>query len=202
MHAKRKTFSSAPEYAPIQPAEHASSHVIVADRTGVEAVLRFAKQLRIPDDGRSVPVNVLLESGAERIAELPAQRDVTVAAFETGNDLDDRLAKVLAGATMGTHFYLIGSEAFIWPVVAAIEAAGVDRDSISCECSAPEQRQVYCLHCKTVSVAERLSVVPCSGCGVQLTVTEHFSKRLGAYFGYRADAEEPGNVPEAVEVPL
>ena len=31
--------------------------------------------------------------------------------------------------------------------------------------------------------------VPCSGCGLHLTVYYHFSRRQGAYLGYFADAE-------------
>ncbi len=53
-------------------------------------------------------------------------------------------------------------------------------------------REVFCAHCRTVTVAD----VPvggetgCAGCGHRLAVYHHFSRRLHAYLGYRPDAEE------------
>ena len=39
------------------------------------------------------------------------------------------------------------------------------------------------------------NVTPCPGCGAQLFVRDHFSRRLAAFMGVKVDAEAPGEFP-------
>jgi hypothetical protein len=50
---------------------------------------------------------------------------------------------------------------------------------------------IYCPHCRTTTIDEAAgSEVACQGCTTTLTITDHFSRRRGAYLGYSAHAEE------------
>ncbi len=51
---------------------------------------------------------------------------------------------------------------------------------------------MHCVHCRTVTTAavELSEVLPCSGCGRNLLVYYHVSRRQGAHLGYMVDAEE------------
>ena len=59
-------------------------------------------------------------------------------------------------------------------------------------------RRVQCVHCK--GITENVSTDPfvCSHCGLNLFVRDHYSRRLAAFQGVNIDAEDPGQVPEAV----
>jgi len=40
----------------------------------------------------------------------------------------------------------------------------------------------------------------CSHCGLNLFVRDHYSRRLAAFQGVCIDAEDPGNIPDSVEL--
>ncbi|HQU42797.1 MAG TPA: dimethylamine monooxygenase subunit DmmA family protein [Pirellulales bacterium] len=60
-------------------------------------------------------------------------------------------------------------------------------------------RRVYRIHCKTSHENVKTNLVPCTGCGRQLLVRDHYSRRLAAYMGVMADAESPGKLPPVQE---
>ena len=55
-----------------------------------------------------------------------------------------------------------------------------------------EASMTMSVHCRTVTTAavELSEVLPCSGCGRNLLVYYHVSRRQGAHLGYMVDAEE------------
>ncbi|WP_085315486.1 dimethylamine monooxygenase subunit DmmA family protein [Derxia lacustris] len=108
------------------------------------------------------------------------------------------LRDLLAGASMGLRLYLVGSEPLIWAAAQIANAAGLGEAEIRRHRCGTLARPVYCVHCKTVTPAVHTNLAPCAGCGRTLFVRDHFSRRLGAYMGFQADAEEPGQLP-AVE---
>ena len=56
-------------------------------------------------------------------------------------------------------------------------------------------RRVWCAHCKAVTEGATHDLVECVGCRRSLTVYHHFSRRLGAFMGFQADAEVAGELP-------
>ncbi len=74
--------------------------------------------------------------------------------------------------------------------------AALEADEIHVEVTASTARRVWCTHCKTVTADVTTSIVACAGCGRTLEVYHHFSRRHGAYMGFQADAESPGELPE------
>ncbi len=105
------------------------------------------------------------------------------------------LKRRLDQAHVGVRLYLIGSEAFICRLESLALAAGLLSSEIQAKTLTGEVR-VWCTHCKAVTQTSACNLAECRGCGRQLTVYHHFSKRHGAYMGFQADAELPGQLPE------
>jgi len=76
----------------------------------------------------------------------------------------------------------------------------VDDADIVKELTGTLARSVYCVHCKAITHNAHTNIQPCSGCGKNLFVRDHFSRRLGAYMGLMVDAEDPGQIPEIEEI--
>jgi hypothetical protein len=104
----------------------------------------------------------------------------------------DGLAALLENARVGWHFVIVGSEALVGSVRAQLLAAGAMDAEITPVVDDPEHRRVYCPHCQCVTSGPTAvgSTVDCAGCGAPLAVYHHFSRRHGAYLGYRLDSEE------------
>ncbi len=110
------------------------------------------------------------------------------------------LDATLAQAFMGLRVYVAGSEQFIWSVAKVAAPYGIDDSAIFKELTGSLARSVYCVHCKTITHHAHHNIQTCSGCGKQLFVRDHFSRRLGAYMGLMVDAEAPGELPDIEEI--
>jgi hypothetical protein len=121
-------------------------------------------------------------------------------AFRSEAQLLTMLRHRLARATMGLRLYAVGSETFIWDVAELGRAAGLGRQEMHLAQAGSLRRRIYCPHCKTLTPAVTTTIVACVGCGARLGVRDHFSRRLGAFIGVQADAEEPGIDLAAAEI--
>lgn len=198
---------SKPVYNGLQWQHKAQSHLILASGEGARAVLRLLQQ-RLPQQPVSV-LTLALAQTEQQVAIHTALRHV-MAATEDGNPqlsthtdqtgfwqaLDQRLS----ASRMGTRIYAAGDEAFLWQVSAQAALHGVLNADIMREQAVSLARSVYCVHCKTTTHHITTNIATCSACQRQLLVRDHFSRRLGAYMGLMIDAEEPGNVPEVLEI--
>ena len=106
------------------------------------------------------------------------------------------VSDALAKANMDTAFYLAGPEVFLWQTANRLRSAGIENRRIQQELVGSAARKVYCVHCGTTNEQVTTTIHRCAGCGMALTVRDHFSRVLGAYMGVIVDAESPGNVPE------
>ena len=121
--------------------------------------------------------------------------------FPDSDALCGALTEYLASLGMGARLYVAGSEGFLWRVVtSARDGAGMSEAAIQLERCGPPARPVCCVHCKTTEPAVATTIYQCQGCGLNLFVRDHFSRRLGAYQGLCVDAEAPGEVPEPEEL--
>jgi uncharacterized paraquat-inducible protein A len=57
------------------------------------------------------------------------------------------------------------------------------------------ERRVSCVHCRTINPGVTTTLVTCAGCGVTLSVRDHFSRLHNAWMGVQCDAEAPGDLP-------
>jgi hypothetical protein len=63
-------------------------------------------------------------------------------------------------------------------------------------------RRIFCVHCRTLTFTVSTNLVDCAGCGAQLFVRDHFSRRLNAFMGFQIDSEVPGEtIPVEVLYP-
>jgi hypothetical protein len=60
--------------------------------------------------------------------------------------------------------------------------------------------RVRCVHCRGVTENVATQPVVCAHCGLTLFVRDHYSRRIAAFMGVRADAEEPGVIPPFQEL--
>ncbi len=135
---------------------------------------------------------------ASRVVVIAAGLTDTVARVVSALGCDDTpvepasLGGLLERARVGWHFVIVGSEALVASVRAQLLAAGAIDAEMTAVVDDGEQRHVYCTHCRWVTSAPIAvsATLDCAGCGAPLAVYHHFSRRLGAYMGYRVDSEE------------
>lgn len=128
---------------------------------------------------------------AAEAAALGATREL-VAAPEAGVDASG-LAAALANAGPAGRVVVAGDESAIARTLAAALRAGHVAAEVRAHLTHPEGlRPVQCVHCKAITdtTAAVDEVTDCGGCGRPLLIFPHFSRRLGAYLGFRHDAEE------------
>lgn len=106
------------------------------------------------------------------------------------------LTDALSKAGMDTAFYLAGPEVFLWEAANRLRLAGIENRRIQQELAGSAVRKVYCVHCRIVNQQVTTTIHRCCGCGLALTVRDHFSRPMGAYMGVIVDAESPGDVPD------
>lgn len=103
------------------------------------------------------------------------------------------LRAALETATAATRLLAAGSEADLAAATRGATLAGMAPSEQRAVLTAPDgPRPVQCVHCRaiTLTTAEVEEVCDCQACGVPLLVFAHYSRRIGAYLGFRVDAEE------------
>jgi hypothetical protein len=95
--------------------------------------------------------------------------------------------------------YLAGTEGLIGEAMQVALDAGIDHTAICAEHRGSLVRRMQCVHCKGISENVTTQPSQCAHCGLWLLVRDHYSRRLGAFQGVCIHAEEPANIPPAVE---
>jgi hypothetical protein len=126
-----------------------------------------------------------------------ARRAMPFISLDGGSDLSEMMARltgVLGAAVTGLRLMVAGPEQEVLAVQATARAAGMLDAELALHVTSSASRRVYCVHCKTTSSvkAQVNEVSACHGCGRELLVFAHFSRRSGSYLGFLADAEERG----------
>lgn len=103
------------------------------------------------------------------------------------------LRAALETATATTRLLAAGSESDLAAATAGAELAGMTPKEVRAVLTdAAGTRPVQCVHCRAITHAEACveETCECVGCGVELLVFAHYSRRIGAYLGFQVDAEE------------
>jgi hypothetical protein len=193
------SIRSRPVYAPLQP-RPGKLHVIIADGEGAEAVLAMLDKA---NDRSEILASAHLmycpgPKGVDLFDRLQALGAAQSFRAPTIPALLPRLQRVLAGAHMGTQFYLAGTESLIGQAERDIMATGFPHGEIQKEQRGATLRRVQCVHCKGITENVATDPFQCSHCGLNLFVRDHYSRRIAAFQGVNIDAEDPGQVPEPV----
>jgi dimethylamine monooxygenase subunit C len=170
---------SLPFYQVLQPHEAASQHLVVVQAEALGRIAAFMTAL--PHESGLV---TLLVQGDRSATVCPASF------FPTQDALARRLLATLDRAAIGLRLYVCGDEAFIGCVRRIAGTAGMLPEEIIAELHATP-RAVYCVHCSASHVYDALPEVECAGCGINLSVRQHFSHRTGTYLGVCADPDRP-----------
>jgi len=184
------TNTSRPTYVPLEADPHGTQHWFVtsgatdADRARAQAAL-----------SRAVPLEVwAVDAGTSQAG--PLRR------FDDERALLAALEHALRDAKIGLRIYALGSEPFIWSVRQLGERFAIAREAVRVAHSGSLHRRVYCIHCRTLNEGVTTSVAECGGCKRSLFVRDHFSRRLAAFMGVQADAENPGELPQPEQLYL
>jgi dimethylamine monooxygenase subunit C len=106
-------------------------------------------------------------------------------------DTLSELKSVFSSSRVGVRLILAGPPADIRAAAAVAADCGLLGEEVTLLTQETGPRFVYCPHCLSTTIDEAAGPeVQCQGCATTLAVTDHFSRRRGAYLGYSAHAEE------------
>jgi hypothetical protein len=181
---------SRPVYAPLRRDESGERHLLIVDREPIPQSC-LADGL---DGFAGVEAWTVVQDS--RLAVGPAATDKSsINRYRSSAQLLALLELRLARENIGFRLYAIGSEAFIWDAAAIARTHGLGPDEVFLCAADHSCRRVYCIHCRTMNHDVATSLTRCVGCGAQLLVRDHFSRRLAAFMGVQADAECAGELP-------
>ncbi|SLN57237.1 hypothetical protein ROA7450_02977 [Roseovarius albus] len=193
-----ESITSRPVYGTLEPRK-GPAHLMIADAEGAEAILDLAKQ-----DAELVAnahiIYIPKGTGETFVEKLQALKPRQLHVSPSYEASLQRLRKVLEDAHMGLQVYLTGTEGLMGQAQNEAMAAGIPHTSIQQEHRGSIARRMQCVHCKGITEDVMTDPFVCSHCGLNLFVRDHYSRRLAAFQGVCIDAEDPGNVPESVEL--
>lgn len=194
-------IKSRPVYDRLQPMAGGLRHLIVGQGSGGAAMLRLIGDMT-PEQRQASTLLYSTESfsGHNHLVALRQAEAGNLQVFDSNQVLIESLRRQLESARMGTRLYLSGSESFIGTAMQAANAVDLNRDEVLREHSGTLVRRVWCAHCDTYTENVTQRVFTCPGCQLNLVVRDHYSRRLAAFQGIKADGEVPGELPAAEEL--
>jgi hypothetical protein len=195
----KPSIKSRPVYGELE-IRSGKSHLLIADAEGAEAIIKLCREADEPflDTAHIIYIpkhcttihNVALETlGCKQVYIGPS--------FEAALS---RIRRVLSDACNGLQIYLSGSEGLMGLAKREATRLGYPYDAIQTEHRGNKARRMQCVHCKGFTEDVVTDPFECSHCGLTLFVRDHYSKRLAAFQGVCVDAEDPGNIPEKMEI--
>ncbi len=190
---------SRPVYGELE-ARPGKAHLLIADAEGAGAILDLAAAAPAEIWAGAHIIYVPGASGDTYTAQLKALKP---AQFYTGPSYaaaSQRINDAFSKAHMGLQVCLSGTESLMGQAMYAATSAGIPHSAIQTEHRGSTARRMQCVHCKGITENVTSDPFECSHCGLNLFVRDHYSRRLAAFQAVCVDAEEPGNVPEKVEL--
>ncbi|VVM42259.1 hypothetical protein PS662_00356 [Pseudomonas fluorescens] len=193
-------IKSRPVYDQLQPLPGGIRHIIAGQGSGGRAMLRLLEDMAEVDRPITLLYSLESFSGQDFLTQLQQHPQHPLHVHATNQSLIEALKNLLGEARMGTRLYLAGSESFLGSAMQVATHFDLNRDEVLREHSGTLVRRVWCVHCDTYTENVTQRVYDCPGCGVTLVVRDHYSRRLAAFQAVKADAEVPGELPEAEEL--
>lgn len=187
------SFTSRPRYSPLTRFPSARAHLLVADHAGI-APHAFAETCSAAD----FPERWEVVAHAQVLPQPLGGPGVHQ--FRSASHLLTLLGHRLNAETMGLRLYAVGSEPFVWDVARVGREAGMGREEMQLFAVGQPVRRVVCVHCRTINPEVTTTLVTCAGCGVTLSVRDHFSRMHNTWMGVQCDAEAPGELPEVEDL--
>ncbi|MGB0439884.1 MAG: dimethylamine monooxygenase subunit DmmA [Paracoccaceae bacterium] len=191
-----ESIKSRPVYGTLEP-RPGKAHLMIADAQGAEAILDLA--LQDPDLMARAHI-IYIPKGTEFAEQLRALNPAQYYEGPSYAASVSRLRHVLAHAHQGLQVYLAGTEGVMGQAESEAMQAGIPHTAIQTEHRGSVARRMQCVHCKGITEDVMHDPFQCAHCGLHLFVRDHYSRRLAAYQGVCIDAEDPGNIPDPVEL--
>ncbi len=193
-------IKSRPVYDLLRPLPGGKRHIVAGQGSGGRAMLRLLDELAELDQQATVLYSEESFSGQNFLAQLQQQPALELRVYPSNQALLADLTLMLGEARMGTRLYLTGSESFLGTAMQVYTTFDMNRDEVLREHSGTLVRRVWCVHCDTYTENVTQRVYQCPGCALTLVVRDHYSRRLAAFQAVKADAEVPGELPQAEEL--
>ncbi|GAA3705505.1 dimethylamine monooxygenase subunit DmmA family protein [Gordonia hankookensis] len=122
---------------------------------------------------------------------LPDDVDHQVLTFTEPDRAASALRTELSDARVGLRVIIIGSVGAALALRGVAVSAGLEDDEIYVTTTEVGDIEVFCTHCRDVTATSSSvgDTVICAGCGRDLLIYHHVSRRSGRYLGYLVDAE-------------
>ncbi len=175
-------------------------HLMIADAEGAEALLDLATTAPADLWAKTHIIYIPKTTGSRYVTKLQA---LAPGQFYTGPSYEaakQRIADTFSKAHMGLQVYLAGTEGLMGQAMYAATSSGIPHTAIQTEHRGSTARRMQCVHCKGITEDVTHDPFVCSHCGLNLFVRDHYSRRIAAFQAVCVDAEDPGNVPESVEL--
>ena len=193
-------IKSRPVYDRLTPFPEGRFHVVAGQGGGGKAMLRLLSELGTALNNTLVLYSHESFSGKNYASQLREAGVDNLREFNSNAALVAHLDAVLANCTMGTRLYLSGSESFIGRAMQVASRFGLNAEEVLREDNGTFVRRVWCVHCDTYTENVTKRVFNCPGCHLDLVVRDHYSSRLAAFMGVKADAEQTGVMPLAEDL--
>lgn len=191
-----ESIKSRPVYGTLEP-RPGKYHLMIADAVGAEAILDLASA---NTDLMAKTHIIFIPKGTDFGDKLRALNPAQYYEGPTYAASVQRIQRVLQDAHMGTQVYLTGTEGLMGQAQNECMQAGIPHTAIQTEHRGSVARRMQCVHCKGITEDVMTDPFVCAHCGLNLFVRDHYSRRLAAFQGVCIDAEDPGNVPDQVEL--
>lgn len=192
MNLNPSEVTSRPVYAPLAPQPEAGRHWLVLDGPSMDQALLASLATAFAPVVQRLQV-WWIGPVAQTISLSPVTVLGTLAALTSA--LADQ-----APLHVNDRLFVQGNEPFVWSVFLAARQLGLAEGQIQLAHAGSQRRRVWCTHCHGFTEGVSTSTVACAGCGRELLVRDHFSRRHGAFMGVMVDAEVPGERPMSQEV--
>ncbi|MFJ6079298.1 dimethylamine monooxygenase subunit DmmA family protein [Pseudarthrobacter sp. NPDC092419] len=194
-------IKSRPVYDELAPMASGLHHIAAAQGSGGKPLIRLLEAMT-PGQLATTTVLYSTESftGQNYLADIQQFKVCDLIVYSSNADAVRALDGKLATAQMGTRLYVSGSEGFIGTSMQVATAYGMNRDEVLREHAGSFVRRVWCAHCGHYSENVTRRVFRCPRCERSLVVRDHYSGRLAAFQGVKADGEVPGELPEDEEL--
>ena len=190
---------SRPVYGVLE-AKNGKAHLLIADAEGAGAILDMAKSA---PEGFFDKAHIIYISKDADDAYTTKLEALCARQFYAGPSYEaavTRIQRVLFDASNGLQIYLAGTEGLMGQAMREATNVGYPHSAIQTEHRGSKARRMQCVHCKGITENVTTDPFECSHCGLNLFVRDHYSRRLAAFQGVCVDAEDPGNVPDKVEI--
>jgi dimethylamine monooxygenase subunit C len=87
---------------------------------------------------------------------------------------------------MGTYLYIAGHEEFVKRLQKLAMQAGFSQYEMQIIVVGTKSKSVICCKCYGVNEVKEERNIVCKHCGLELEVSDHYSRRLDAYLGYNS----------------